>query len=564
MFGDEARATLSTVPDGGLRISSRLLLVVLLTSFVVAWFAGLGYRKLANPDEGRYAEIAREMVASGNWTTPHLNTIKYFEKPPLQYWTTAIAYQTFGMSEWTARLWPAVTGFLGVVLTWFAGRRLFGASAGLLAAAVLSSTIYYVLFGHLATLDMGLTFFLTAAVFAFVLAQTSAAGSRQETGWMMAAWGAAAGAVLSKGLIGVVLPGLALAAYSLWHRDTAVWRRLHPIKGGLLFLAISAPWFVMVQTSNPEFAHFFFLHEHFDRFTSTAHRRSGAFWYFVPVLLVGLLPWTYLALEAVRDAWRTRPSPGEFGVQRFLLVWIAIVFVFFSVSGSKLPAYVLPVVPAFALLIGRRLDTLAAEQICRRVAPMLLVTGVGLFAANEVIELMHESQTLFPLYENFASWMETAAVVFLVSASLFALAARFARTGVLLLALVGLVAIQLAVTGYESLSPLKSAYAIAQEVRPYLRPGTRVFNVGRYDQSLPPYLQQPVILVANADELSFGLNQEPDRWLSSLEDFENEWRAAPSAVAVMTPESYQSVLSHGLPLQVLSQDDDHVVVVKPN
>ncbi|MGH8678283.1 MAG: 4-amino-4-deoxy-L-arabinose transferase, partial [Burkholderiales bacterium] len=105
---------------------------------------------------------------------------------------------------------------------------------------------------------------------------------------------------------------------------------------------------------------------------------------------------------------------------------------------------------------------------------------------------------------------------------------------------------------------------IAQEIRPFLKPGTRVFNVGRYDQSLPPYLRQPVVLVAFADELTFGLQQEPQLWLSTLEAFEVEWRAAPNAVAVMTPESYQSVLSHGLPLQVLSQDDDHVVVVKPN
>jgi len=343
-----------------------------------------------------------------------------------------------------------------------------------------------------------------------------------------------------------------------------VWRRLHPLKGGLVFLVIGAPWFVIVQIDNPEFASFFFLHEHFARFTSTVHRRAGPFWYFIPVLLIGLLPWTYVAAEALRDAWRARPLRGQFGVERFLLVWIAIVFVFFSISGSKLPAYVLPVVPAFALLIGRRLDVLSPQQIYRRVVPALLATGVGLFAASEVIEFIHESQSIFPLYEDFARWVEMAAVIFMVAAALFGLAAKYARAALLVLSVVSLVAIQLAITGYENLSPLKSAWGIAQEIRPYLKPGTRVFSVGRYDQSLPPYLRQPVVLVAHADELTFGLTQEPDRWLSSLEAFEAEWRAAPGAVAVMAVESYQRVLSDGVPLKVLSQDAERVVVVKPD
>ncbi|MCU0972931.1 MAG: glycosyltransferase family 39 protein, partial [Burkholderiales bacterium] len=137
----------------------------------VVWFGNLEYRRLFHPDEGRYAEIPREMVATADWITPRLNGIKYFEKPPLQYWATAIAYRAFGASEWTSRLWTALSGFLAVLLVYAAGVRLFGAEAGLYAALILVSSAGFVLGGHFNTLDMGLTFFQTLAVVAFLFAQ---------------------------------------------------------------------------------------------------------------------------------------------------------------------------------------------------------------------------------------------------------------------------------------------------------------------------------------------------------------------------------------------------------
>src|SRR5512144_382952 len=120
---------------------SRRVLWLLLLVVAIIWFGNLEYRKLIRPDEGRYAEIPREMVASGDWTTPRLNGLKYFEKPALQYWATATAYSLFGQHHWTARLWTALTGFLGILMTWYAGRRLFGALAGLYGALVLASSL---------------------------------------------------------------------------------------------------------------------------------------------------------------------------------------------------------------------------------------------------------------------------------------------------------------------------------------------------------------------------------------------------------------------------------------
>src|SRR3977135_3525782 len=221
---------------------TRKQLLALLAAFSLAWFCNLGYRHLVKPDEGRYAEIPREMVASGDWLTPRLHGYKYFEKPALQYWITAAAFAAFGQNEWAARLWPGVTGFLGVLLVFWAGNRLFGPPVGLYGAAVAASSAIYASIGHLLTLDMGLCVFMSGSVFAFAVAQRDPADEAERRRWMLIAWAAAALAVLSKGLVGIVLPTGAVALYVLIERDWKLLGALHAWSGGLLFLAIAAPW----------------------------------------------------------------------------------------------------------------------------------------------------------------------------------------------------------------------------------------------------------------------------------------------------------------------------------
>ena len=163
--------TALTQPRQRAQLTQSRLIALLLLAFAIVWFCNLDYRHLVRPDEGRYAEISREMLANSDWITPRLNGIKYFEKPPLQYWMTATAYWLFGESEWTARLWTALTGFAGIVITGLAGARLFGRTAGFNAAVVLAGSFLYVGIGHVNTLDMGVTFWLSSALFGFLLAQ---------------------------------------------------------------------------------------------------------------------------------------------------------------------------------------------------------------------------------------------------------------------------------------------------------------------------------------------------------------------------------------------------------
>src|SRR5262245_35821751 len=335
---------------GTARVLERRGLIAAMVLLAIVWFGGLEYRGLFQPDEGRYAEISREMLASGDWITPRLNGLKYFEKPPLQYWATAVSFALFGLDEWTARLWTAVSGFLGVLFVVFAGNRLGPHGTGGIAGLVLASSLAYFLSSQYVTLDMGLTFFMSAALLSFLLAHQG--GPPVKRGWMLLAWSAMAGAVLSKGLVGIVLPGMVLAAYVIMQRDWGLLRELEWARGLALFSALTLPWFILVQMRNPEFFDFFVLREHFARYAQAGHNRPGAWWYFGVVLLVGMMPWTPVLAAVVRRAVSSRES-SRLNVERLLLAWIGVLLVFYSFSNSKLPAYILPVLPALALLIAR-------------------------------------------------------------------------------------------------------------------------------------------------------------------------------------------------------------------
>ena len=525
------------------------------------WFSTLGFRTLVKPDEGRYAEIAREMTVTGDWVTPRLNGIKYFEKPPLQYWVTAAAFEAFGEHDWTARLWPGITSFLGVLLTGWLGWRLYGPAAGALAAVVLGTSVMYFVVGHLNTLDMGTTFFLEAALAAFLFAQGAPPGSRAERRWMLAAWAAMALATLSKGLIGLAFPVLTLVAYSIVERDLRPWKRLHVLPGLILFLVIAAPWFVAVSLANPEFPRFFFVHEHFERFLTTEHRRVQPFWYFAPILLGGLIPWSTIAVQGWIEGW-SRAGTGGLHAGRFLALWTAVIFLFFSASGSKLPSYILPVIPALALLAGDALARMPGRTLRRHLLVVVVAGLAGLPLLYRAMPTVEDASAV--MLVRYANWLLLAIAVCAAAA---VHAWWIARERPLRAALVlGAGALFLSATGmlgHQALGRSSSAHYIAEEIGKELRPGAPFYSVGMYDQTLPFYLKRTVTLVDYSDEFEFGLAQEPGRRIDTMEQFEQRWRADAVAYAIMKEETWRQLQAGGLPMRVLARDTWRVVVAKP-
>jgi 4-amino-4-deoxy-L-arabinose transferase-like glycosyltransferase len=552
------------MPQSG-RPFNRPLLLLLLALFAAIWFSNLEYRKLVRPDEGRYAEIPREMVATGDWLTPRLNGIKYFEKPALQYWTTAAAYEVFGEHQWTSRLWSALTGFLGVLFTAFAATRLFGRTTGLYSGIVLGSSLLYVLIGHINTLDMGVTFFMGTALMTFLLAQRADVSPGENRNWMLATWAALGFAVLSKGLMGIVLPGAVIVLYTLVQRDWALWKRLHLVGGTGLFLLITVPWFVAVSIANPEFFHFFFIHEHFERFLTKVHGRYHPWWTFFPILLAGILPWLITLFDTLVSSWgKHARHKGELEPKRFLLIWSVFIFAFFSMSDSKLPSYILPIFPALAVLIGERLSRMSSKTLLWHTMPILGLAVAGLWLAPSVIRLADEEVPL-ALYAGYAKWLTAAAAIWLAGTALAAYFSwRGARTkAVVALGLSSLIAGQLTLTGHDSLSPASSAYHLVAQIKPYLKPGVPFYSVGMYEQTLPFYIKRTVTLVDHQDEMAFGIQQEPDKWIPTIESFKRIWRQQPYALAIMTPDTYRRLRAEGLPMKEIAHDTRRTIVTTP-
>lgn len=531
----------------------------------VVWFASLSFRDLAGTDEGRYAEIAREMAQTGDFVTPRLNGLKYFEKPAMQYWVSAAAFKAFGESEFVARIWPGICGFLAVLMVWYAGRRLWGASAGLYAGLATASMVWMMGLSHVVTVDMGVSFFLAVVLCGFLVAQDDRTSDASRRKWMFLVWAAMAGAMLSKGLIGIVIPGAVLVLYSLIYRDWKTWPRMEPLWGPVLFLLLAAPWFVLVSMRNPEFAKFFFIHEHFQRFATDQARRLGAWYYFVPILLAGLMPWTSLLPSLSRYA--VRREPTSFQPNGVLLIWCAFIFVFFSISSSKLPGYLLPIFPALGLLLGRYLDQ-AAPAALRPHARLLVIIWAFVVVAGLIYLFGFAKgsvRTPIEYYYQAACWIIPAAVISMVCALLAMRSAGAGRkdSSIMQIAVGGVLFCAVLMDGYQVFSPLTSAKNAAAAIRPYLKPDTEVYSVSMYDQTLPFYLKRTITLVAYVDEFDLGQTAEPEKWIPSLASFVPRWNSSPSAIASTSPKTFKTLQEAGLPMLVIYSDPRRIVFRKP-
>src|SRR3989338_3186716 len=542
----------------------------LLVAVALIWFSNLEYRTLIKPDEGRYAEIPREMVASGDWVTPRLNELKYFEKPPLQYWATATAYTLFGEHQWTSRLWTGLTGFAGILLVWFAGLRLFGREAAGYAALLLSSSLLYVLMGHINTLDMGVSFFLTLGIVGLLLGQAQA-DRKKRRNWMLVAWAGLALAVLSKGLMGLVLPGAALFIYCVVQRDFGVLKRMHWLPGLAVFLVITVPWFVLVMKANPEFFERFFIYEHYTRFTTKQHGRYQPWYYFIPILLAGALPWTVLMFDtmfrSVMEGGRGRTSglPDKtFNTQRFLLIWAVFTYVFFSISGSKLPSYLLPMFPALALLMGKRIAEMRGRVLLWQVFPAIPVALLLLGLALNVGKFA-DTPNQAELYPHYGPWLVVAALVSLAGllAGVMLLWGEKKPVAVGVLALSALLAAQIGLSGYETVARERSAKHIAEAIRGEVKADVPFYSVLTYEQTLPFYLKRTFTLVQYQDEMAYGIQQEPQRWIPTVEEFARVWAAQPEALAIMPVYAYAQLQQQGLAMKIVFEDTQHIVVKKP-
>ena len=489
-------------------------MLLLAFAFGLLYFFRLGSYPLSDPDEGRNAEIAREMLASGDWVTPRLNGVNYFEKPPLVYWVTALSEKILGLNEWAVRAVPALFALWGVLITYTAGRRLFGRDAGLMAAVVLGTSLLWFAIGHIPILDMAVSVLMARALFAFIIgvhepeATTGASAICARRLCFYKLYVSMALATLAKGLIGFLVTG---AVMFLWLLIFNQWKRLRPLylpSGALLFLIIAAPWHVLAALHNPTWVHRYFVFEHFERFLTAAASRPGPIHYFVWIVLAGSIPWTGFLWPAVREAvrggWAKR---NENAVAWFLVTWVAFVFFFFSVSKSKLPPYILPIFPALAVLIGAWLARLARESdgaARMRVGLRVFSFLNGLLAVALGMIVMQPTRVkLAPEHALALQPPAFAMAAVLVLGGIFA--PWLAKTRGVRAAVAGIVATMAAfLVALQFASPdinKPSSKALALLVRAQAQPGERVVHYHEFFHNFTFYAERTVDVVAFKGEL---------------------------------------------------------------
>jgi len=527
-------------------------MALLLALVLAVWFGyELGDRTLWSPDEGRYAEIPREMLERSDYVTPRLNGIKYFEKPPLLYWLTAGAIRLLGTQEWVARLWPAIFAWLGCLTIFFLGRRLFNARAGLFGAIVAALSPLYDLMGDALTLDMPLTGFLTMAFGAFLLGIREPPGMHRRA-WLYGFYAAIALAVLTKGLAGLAIPMMVIGTWVLIVGEWRLLRQIYLVEGALLFLAIAAPWHILASRANPEFMQFYFYHEHVERFLTTVHHRYQPAWFFIPVLLVGMFPWSALIPQTIANIlpglWHERRQRKEVW---FLLLWAVLPFLFFSASGSKLVPYILPVIPPLALLLGHFLNRIWQNEVPVSRVVLWTILALGLVLALSFVGLSWltpKGKIASDLAEDLGRLTYLIAAAWLLTGLAPILAARLAQRAVLVAIGVGAMTMLLTLDAtLPKLNDYRSVKAAAMAVRPVLGPGDDVMVYHDYSQDLPYYLARRVTVVGWSGELAFGMTiEDTSDWMIDEATFRRRWGSAGKTYLFISP-SRASELATKLP-----------------
>jgi len=474
----------------------------------LAYFCTLGAFALAEPDEPRYAEIPREMIESGDWVTPRLNYVKYFEKPPLVYWLTAINFKLFGMGELVARLWPAIFALIGIGIVYALGRSMFGPWTGYAAAALLAATPLYFGLSQIFILDMPLTGLMTGALGAFWFAYADPQRRGPYT-WLL--YAATALAVLTKGPVAPLLIGVIIVSFLLLQRDLGALRWLvHPV-GIAFFLVIALPWFIVVSGRNPEFVDFFVIKQHVDRFLQPDEHQQPL-WFFVPMVVGGMLPWSAFALFAPRLLGRfvarlltRRVSAATL----YCVLWSGVIFAFFSLSGSKLATYILPMFCPLAILAARFFEQVIASgrsDVLRRGTVTVLALAVTTLLAaaitGEVVDAWQVDTILQVLCVG-GLLLGSAAVAALVALRRGGPQACFAT---LLLGMLGLQVV--AITGRGVAAEYRP---LGLTIRAQARPQDDVVTYLHYVQAIPFYGRRRTVMVRGRGELDFGSRQGDER-----------------------------------------------------
>lgn len=526
-----------------------LFMAIVLGVFYALWIGG---HALFTPDEGRYSEVAREMVITHDYVTPRLNGVAFLDKPILYYWLQASAIRLFGLKEWALRFWPALMGVLGCLVTYFAGRQLFNRRTGILSAVILAASPLYYGAAHYANLDLEVAVLISITLLFAALALHSTTKTTRNS-YFILAYLFCALATLTKGLIGIVFPALIIGAWILLLQRWNTLKQMRLITGLLIFGVITLPWYYLVQKANPEFLHFFFVTQQVARFLAAGdYNNQTAVWFYIPIVLIGFFPWSVFVVQALAKNIKTvLQNRQQHSVELFLLLWFILIFIFFSIPKSKTIGYIIPIFPALSLIVGRYLDGLWETKPTTgfRLGVILFSIISFLIFAVAIAAPFINSFDIKPIQIHYLTWF---AVIFLVAGVFSFKLLRSDEFHKIVYSFIIVAAMSL-VTLLASTNVIndKSIKPIAKQIRPELGPNDEIVAFYKYYQDLPIYLERRITIVANWNapdiakkdnwvrELWYGMPfQNTKEWLINENTFWQRWNSDKRLIVVMNKDKY--------------------------
>ncbi|MDP8299166.1 MAG: glycosyltransferase family 39 protein [Candidatus Tantalella remota] len=361
--------------------------IILLVTSLVIFFFGLGNLALTDPDESFYAESAKEMLEAGDWVTPRIFDEPQFEKPVFYYWLVMISYSAFGINEFAARLPSVIFSIAGVLGVFFLGRLLFGRIMGFFSGIMLMSSVLYIALARACVTDMVLTVFILYCFLFLLMGWTTGKKAHYYISAAMAAL-----AVMTKGPIGLFIPGMTVILYVSISRQWDLFKKIPWLGCAFVFFLVAMPWYIVAtKIHGAGFINEFFGFRNITRFLEPEHRIGDSPFFYIPIVLGGFFPWSVFLPSGAWLMYKDKTNDAKLPAYRlFLLVWFLTVFVFFSVSRTKLVTYILPLFPVMALVAGRLWERFAFkerknEQITRHVSiAFYILVGTGILSTAVV------------------------------------------------------------------------------------------------------------------------------------------------------------------------------------
>ena len=556
--------------------------VLLLSLFSTIYFLlFLGTRHLTIPDEGRYPEIAREMLNSGNWVTPTINGVPFLDKPILYYWIEATSMKLFGVNTWAIRIPGALTGIIGIVTMYLFGQRFYNRKVGIIAALLLASSPLYFLSAHYANMDLEVANFLWISFFFFILAIQHPWQSKSRRIYVYIAYIFAACACLTKGLMGIAFPAMTIGTWIIVTNNWRVILKMHIPEGIIIMALCILPWGYLAHLQNPDFLSFYFYYQQIHRFIGTGFNNSFGPWFYFAVIFIAILPWSILIPSNLMEGLNAlKEKHMKSNITLLLFIWVVSIFIFFTIPASKIIGYIIPIIPPLILLI--------AFSISKNILSPSRIFVVSFYIISILLMAMSLALMIYPFFHTpfektlYQIFIPTGCALFISSLYSYISTKRKKITAGLISIIIGMIIFNIASIMVVPIFDKKTSQPLVEKVLPLLKENSTIISYETYQEDLPLLLNQKIYIVHDwhnpailksdnwAREFRFGITQYqsthnmqwPPYFITNRE-FDTLWNNKSSIFVFTNKGNYKKLLNtlHPKP-SIIATYRDNVVFTK--